>query len=355
MTLQRLSIRLCCLFPLLALAACNLPTQADGSLPTPNVTQAYQTVEAHLTAASQASPVATTPAPTDTGLATPTATTTVIPPSATLPRPTSIATQGRPCDQAAAGSPLFDVTIPDDSQMAPGQSFTKTWRLQNAGSCTWSRSYAVTFFSGEQLSAPPSVGLNGDVLPGQTVDVSVDMTAPQTPGIYQSNWKLRNAANVLFGIGPTGSAPFWVRIVVVANTTITPTPVTATPTATLTPAPAVQSSGSITLNTGSLIDLDTKQVNAASGNDLSYESNAEGRRLLVPQGSMQLAVFGPNPPGFTSCTGTALGTAPVDIEAMAGSYLCYRTTQGLPGRLQVTAMNPDNFSLTLDFLTWSIP
>jgi hypothetical protein len=43
-------------------------------------------------------------------------------------------------------------------------------------------------------------------MPGQTVEITVDMVAPLKPGTYQGNWKLRNASNVLFGIGPNGSA-----------------------------------------------------------------------------------------------------------------------------------------------------
>jgi hypothetical protein len=32
---------------------------------------------------------------------------------------------------------VADVTIPDDSRIPPGVSFVKTWRIRNAGNCTW--------------------------------------------------------------------------------------------------------------------------------------------------------------------------------------------------------------------------
>ncbi len=33
---------------------------------------------------------------------------------------------------------VADVTVPDDTHFSPGQTFDKTWRLQNAGDCEWS-------------------------------------------------------------------------------------------------------------------------------------------------------------------------------------------------------------------------
>jgi hypothetical protein len=135
---------------------------------------------------------------------------------------------------AAAGHPI-DVTIPDGTVMAPGESFSKTWRLENVGSCTWTRFYAVVFFSGNSLNAHQTNYLPAEVEPGETIDLTVDMEAPMEAGEYQSNWMLSNADGELFGIGPNGDAPFWARIIVVPSETETPTPTnTPTPEVTLT-------------------------------------------------------------------------------------------------------------------------
>ena len=48
---------------------------------------------------------------------------------------------------------VSDVTIPDGTVMAPGQSFTKTWKLKNIGTTSWSN-YNLKFFDGEQMDAP---------------------------------------------------------------------------------------------------------------------------------------------------------------------------------------------------------
>ena len=334
------------------LASCNLPIDAQPTTSTINVTQAYQTVEARLTAAVALTPSATvSPVPTDSGVITDTPTS---PPETSTPRPPTASVEPTVvCDQAAPGNPI-DVSIPDDTEMRPGQTFTKTWRLQNAGNCTWTREYRVEFFSGEAMGAPARVSLPREIAPGQSVDISVDMVAPQSAGTYQGNWKLRNASDNWFGIGPSGTAPFWVRIVVVPLPTATLTPTLTTPTVTATPA--VQASGSVILLPGYRIDLDSGQVNSGSGEDLSYEENAEGKHLIIPQGNSVLAVFGASQPQLFNCQATALSAASLIVEDITeGTYLCYRTNMGLPGRAFFTALNPDDFSLSLEILTWIVP
>jgi len=110
---------------------------------------------------------------------------------------------------------IKDVTIPDDFELRPGEEFTKTWRLENAGSCTWSIGYVLVFEKGDSLGAPATVLLtNQPVLPGETIDVSVDFQAPQEIGSYQGYWKIRNVKGETFGLGEFGQ-PFWVKINVV--------------------------------------------------------------------------------------------------------------------------------------------
>jgi hypothetical protein len=70
----------------------------------------------------------------------------------------------------------------------------------------------LVFVSGDRLSAPSSVGLPGSVAPGQYIDLSVDMSAPDNNGSYQGYWKLRDSAGNLFGNGAQAQTPFWVDI-----------------------------------------------------------------------------------------------------------------------------------------------
>ena len=115
---------------------------------------------------------------------------------------------------------VSDVTIPDGTSFAPGTNFIKTWRLRNAGSCTWTTAYSLVLFSGERMNAPASVKLPVEVAPNQQVDVSVSLVAPNKPGHYRGYWKLSNVAGQQFGQGPTATDAFWVDINVIETSGI---------------------------------------------------------------------------------------------------------------------------------------
>ena len=113
---------------------------------------------------------------------------------------------------------IADVTVPDGTNFAPGATYSKTWRLKNIGSCTWTTSYTLVFDSGSQMGGPSSVNFPGNVAPGQTVDLSINLTAPSSAGHYIGFWKFKNASGVLFGIGSTANKPWWVEINVSGST-----------------------------------------------------------------------------------------------------------------------------------------
>ncbi|HEX7542065.1 MAG TPA: NBR1-Ig-like domain-containing protein [Anaerolineales bacterium] len=131
------------------------------------------------------------------------------------PRPVAATTA---CDAAQF---MGDITIQDGTPVAPGAALSKTWRFKNVGTCTWTTSYAVVFYSGTKMGAPSVVNLPTSVAPGATVDVTVNMTAPTAPGHYRGYWMLRKASNVLFGVGPYGTYWFFIDIVVTGSPTTT--------------------------------------------------------------------------------------------------------------------------------------
>ena len=110
------------------------------------------------------------------------------------------------------------MTIPDGTEISPGATFTKTWRLKNTGTCTWSTSYALIFVGGEQMKASSQIPLSAEVVSGNTVDVSVTFTAPTSEGKYRSSWKIKNASGESFGTGSKNTS-FYVEIQVKASTT----------------------------------------------------------------------------------------------------------------------------------------
>jgi hypothetical protein len=108
---------------------------------------------------------------------------------------------------------IKDVTIADGTQLSPGEVFTKTWRLQNRGTCTWTPDYDVVFYGGAQMSGT-TMQVPGYIAPGQTVDVAVTFTAPSAPGHYIGYWILRNGSGALFGTGGWADEAFYVDIYV---------------------------------------------------------------------------------------------------------------------------------------------
>ena len=210
-TLRRVLLPALLLVGLAALSACNFPVASVT--PDLNATAAAETLAAQLTSIAQPQP--TTPAPPTAIPVSP----TTPPTSTTAPTLTPSQTTV-PCDRAEFVS---DVTYPDGTDLAPGAAFTKTWRLRNTGSCTWTSSYSLVFDHGDSMGAAASTQLTtGTVAPGQTVDVSVNLTAPAVAGTYRGYFRLRNTSGVVFGIGPQAQTAFWVEIEVVpATTTVT--------------------------------------------------------------------------------------------------------------------------------------
>ncbi len=123
--------------------------------------------------------------------------------------PTQNAAAQTYCDWAKF---VADVSVPDGTSFSGGTAFTKTWRLKNNGTCTWTTGYSLVFASGEKMGGPESVPLTTTVAPGQSVDISVNLTAPAAGGSYRGFWQLKNASGAVFGIGTTANKPFWVDI-----------------------------------------------------------------------------------------------------------------------------------------------
>ncbi len=181
----------------------NLPFTAAAQ----TKTSVAQTIEAQLTQIAVNPQITPTPAPLlPTELATPPAPTDTVgtPSGATAPPPSAN------CDRATF---IADVTVPDGTVYKPGETFVKTWRLQNAGECAWNAGYAVVFDQGDAMGSPASFPLtSGEVQPGEEIEVSVTLQAPNEPGDYRGDWKLRNASGQIFGLGNSGTSSFWVLI-----------------------------------------------------------------------------------------------------------------------------------------------
>ena len=93
---------------------------------------------------------------------------------------------------------VLDVTVPDGTEFEPGERFTKVWRLSNTGSSTWSTNYRLAFVGGAQMGDTDEVPIPTSVPPGSTVDVEVELVAPDTNGTHRGFWSMKNSAGTLF-------------------------------------------------------------------------------------------------------------------------------------------------------------
>jgi hypothetical protein len=182
------------------LGACRAGQPEATATPQPQaiLTAAAETANAQLTQNAQ-------PTVTASLTASPTISSTTLPPSLTEVGPGSLTQTVFPTalpsvspggsDQAELWQ---DVTVPDGTVFKAGESFTKVWKVKNIGTSTWTPGYSLAFFGGAQMSAPTSVQLTSNVPPGQTVDISVNLVAPATNGNYRGYWKMRNSQNQFF-------------------------------------------------------------------------------------------------------------------------------------------------------------
>jgi hypothetical protein len=103
---------------------------------------------------------------------------------------------------------LEDLTIPDGTEVFPGDKIIKRWLIKNTGSCNWNSTYSLQLISGLALGAEKVQGL----YPArQSTDAVLEITfnAPDNPGRYNSWWQAYDPDGNRFG------DPFYVEISVV--------------------------------------------------------------------------------------------------------------------------------------------
>ena len=103
------------------------------------------------------------------------------------------------------------------------------------------------------MDALDSIALPSNVDPGQTIDISVDFTAPATPGAYKGIWSFEDTTGNKFGLGSAAKGQIWVQVKVVTGATKTPTlSPKSTPTSELVSKATIEPTATITVNTPSL-------------------------------------------------------------------------------------------------------
>jgi len=117
-------------------------------------------------------------------------------PTGTLPTATiNPSTLSNGCNNLAF---IRDVTIPSGTVLTRGQNFTKTWKVQNTGTCEWLYLYSLVLIGGDPFGAGPT-RISKLVAVGDWSEVSINMDAPKQGGTYTSYWRMADADGNLFG------------------------------------------------------------------------------------------------------------------------------------------------------------
>lgn len=96
---------------------------------------------------------------------------------------------------------MGDIGVQDGDVMKPGQDFTKTWALKNTGTCKWDDGYTLVFVSGDKMDGYDyALKKSSDFVdPGETINISINLTAHLAEGTYSGCWKMRDDKGYYFG------------------------------------------------------------------------------------------------------------------------------------------------------------
>lgn len=203
---------------LLLLSACNVIATPTHS---PLIPGLVQTIAAQTLSANEA----LFPRPTETPPAvdqplpiyvyqeafTPAPTSTPVPMLTALSKkPQSTNASSDVCVNAAEF--IKDITIPDDTRVKAGQKFTKVWEFKNVGTCIWTPDYALVFVWGDRMGGQSPKPIGVTVQPGETVALSIELTAPKEMDACQGNWMFLDSLGERFGTGYSAQDFFWVSI-----------------------------------------------------------------------------------------------------------------------------------------------
>lgn len=94
---------------------------------------------------------------------------------------------------------IEDVTIEDGTRMKAGETFTKTWLVQNIGGCAWREGFTFQNVGGDSMRGN-TVILTEAIPTGAKREISVELVVPSgINGVIESSWQMADENGVFFG------------------------------------------------------------------------------------------------------------------------------------------------------------
>lgn len=211
-----------------------------------------------------------------------------------------------------------DENMTDPPDVAPNQSFVKTWRVKNTGSCTWVSGYQLAYAYGNtsvsSMGGQP-VPITTPVAPGAETDLSVTLTAPTTPGTYQGFWQMVNDHDTPFG------QTIWVGVTVIDPSQPTPAPIPAPVITSFTISPTTITRGQCITAAWTVSGDVNNVVFERDGLDLLSGAPASGQYQDCPPNAGQvdyaLGAYGPGGSDLEHITITVNQPAPTAVPPTA--------------------------------------
>jgi hypothetical protein len=102
---------------------------------------------------------------------------------------------------------ISDMSIPDGTQVKPGEKLDKRWEVENNGTCNWDQTYQLKLVAGSEMGVPAEQSLY-PARGGSKAVIRMVFTAPQDPGTYRSAWQAFDPNGSPFG------DPFYIEVIV---------------------------------------------------------------------------------------------------------------------------------------------
>jgi len=79
------------------------------------------------------------------------------------------------------------------------KNLQKIWVIKNSGELPWPSGTQLDWQSGDKLETSPERNIVPEAAPGEDVDISVDIVAPNRPGSYAGHFRMVLPNGVPFG------------------------------------------------------------------------------------------------------------------------------------------------------------